>query len=125
MTRVDDGSDISAGPLTGGAVAAFARATAPWYQQSQQQIDRVGRINVGSTERTTSVAAGSILALFGLKRGGLAGLITAGIGGALIHRGATGHCYLYQALDVDTDADAQHKHGIHIEQAFLINRPAE
>ncbi len=88
-------------------------------QQSQQQV------NVGESERMISVAAGSILALFGLRRGGLAGLATSALGGGLIYRGATGHCPMYAALEVDTAEGQHHKHGIHIEQAFTINRPAE
>src|SRR5688572_1669023 len=95
------------------------------HQQSQQQLERAEQINVGDTERQVSVVGGAILALFGLHRGGLTGLATAALGGALIHRGATGHCYVSQAMGVDTVSDPQHKHGIHIEQAFLINRPAE
>jgi uncharacterized membrane protein len=61
-------------------------------------------------------------------------MIIAGIGGAMVFRGATGHCHLYGALGVDTanpaEGDVQtqvediSQRGIHVEQAFLINRPA-
>lgn len=114
MTRMNEGLDVSARGFGGGEEAV---------RQSQQQQDRA--INVGATERTASVASGAILALFGLKRGGLGGLAMTAVGGALLHRGTTGHCAINQALGIDTARDTQHKHGIHIEQAFLINRSPE
>jgi len=74
------------------------------------------------------------LALLGLGRRTLPGLITAGIGGALIYRGLTGHCSAYQALGWNTAEGEEesaasrekqiHEKGVHIAQAFLINRPA-
>src|SRR5687768_4826557 len=58
--------------------------------------------NVGGAERLASVASGSVLALLGLGRRDLTGLLIGAVGGALVYRGATGHCPLYQALDFDT-----------------------
>ena len=91
--------------------------------------------NVGNNERIVSVAAGSILALAGLSRRSLPGLITAAIGGALIYRGTSGNCPVYGALDINTaEAGSQtpqqledqlDSRGIHVEQAFLINRSPE
>src|SRR5690242_13381352 len=69
--------------------------------QPQQQV------NVGPNERVVSVASGSILALAGLTRGSLPGLLIAGIGGALIYRGATGHCHTCESLGIDTTHDGQ------------------
>ncbi|HEV2292848.1 MAG TPA: SRPBCC family protein [Tepidisphaeraceae bacterium] len=133
MTRIDQGLDISSGggsAIAGAGSGASAGAsssslTDAGQQQSQRQQDYAEQINVGSTERAASVAGGAILALFGVKRGGLAGLVTTALGGALLHRGVTGHCHLNQALGIDTTDDTQHTHGIHIEQAFLINRSPE
>jgi len=90
------------------------------------------RINVGPAERIVSAAAGSILAVLGLSRRSLPGLLAAGVGGSLIYRGASGHCHLHGALGIDTarrpgarsDEDL-HERGIHVEQAFLINRSPE
>ncbi len=59
-------------------------------------------VNVGSTERLCSSLAGGALALYGLSRMSLAGLVLAGIGGSLLYRGATGQCQLYKALGVNT-----------------------
>src|SRR4051794_12937022 len=79
--------------------------------------------NVGDTERWVSAVGGTVLALFGLSRGDLAGLALAGLGGALVYRGLSGHCTCYQALGINT-AD-QHGsatsvaagHGVKVEQA--------
>jgi uncharacterized membrane protein len=94
-----------------------------------------GETNVGTTERLVSVTAGSIAVLQGLSRGTLPGLVCAAIGGALVYRGATGHCHLYGALDINTaqpepqsEQDLREEldsRGIHVEQAFLINRSPE
>lgn len=84
-------------------------------------------VNLGDTERKVSVAAGAIVALTGLARRDLAGLLIAGVGGALVYRGLSGTCPLYQALGMNTADDAadQTRRGIHIEQAFLVNRTPE
>lgn len=104
--------------------------------KQQHEHDGDGRQNVADVERQISVAAGSALALFGVTRGNLAGLLLAGLGGALVHRGVTGRCELYNTLGVDTahprtGAGAQQavdesiEHGIEVRQAMLINKPAE
>src|SRR5690606_22229309 len=143
---------------------ASAEPTHPWTGESPAlatrrevwQDERVGAderdegwqaacdadaVNVGSGERTVSLAAGAILALLGLERRDKFGWLAAGLGGAMIYRGLTGHCHLYQALDVST-VDEQSHHllgesvmaartripaadGIHVSESFLINQPAE
>lgn len=97
-------------------------------QQQQRQI------NVSSGERAVSVAAGGVLGMLALNRGGIPGLLAAAAGAAMIHRGVTGHCHLYNTLGVDTAHPEDEHHlrqqklaeqGVHIETALLINRPAE
>lgn len=100
-------------------------------QQSQTEV------NVGSNERAVSLAAGAALSLLGLSRRSLPGLLVAGVGGAMIYRGATGHCHAYEAMGLNTADEAQqwdarqsteerlNERGIHVEQAFLINRSPE
>ncbi|HEX8324687.1 MAG TPA: SRPBCC family protein [Tepidisphaeraceae bacterium] len=90
-----------------------------------ETLPAVRATNISDGERAVSVAAGAIVALMGLKRGTLPGFIAAGVGGALIYRGVTGHCHAYQALGVSTanEDDALDEHGIHIAQSFIINRP--
>lgn len=88
--------------------------------------------NVGNGERVGSLVAGSVLALLGLRKRDLTGLVIAGFGGALVFRGSTGRCSLYQALGVDTSNDAkrpQHPkeldHGVHVSASYLINKPPD
>lgn len=95
-----------------------------------RDTDARQQINVGRSERMASVAAGSLLAMLGIKRRSMTGLLVAGVGGALAYRGVTGHCRMYEALGLDTahegEGDQQlSTHGIHVEQAFLINRSPE
>jgi uncharacterized membrane protein len=61
-----------------------------------------GAINVGDTERTMSVLAGGFVLLHGLSKLSLSTIVTAVAGGALIYRGLTGHCSVYQALESST-----------------------
>jgi len=68
---------------------------------------RLRGVNVGLTERYLSAAGGGLLALFGLARGGLAGLGLALAGGALLYRGFSGHCPLYGALGRNTAGRGQ------------------
>jgi uncharacterized membrane protein len=68
--------------------------------------------NVGDAERVISVAAGAALAVYGLDRHDVLGGLLAVVGGELIRRGASGHCLVYEALNVSTATDATH-HGFH------------
>ncbi len=97
---------------------------------SQSKTD----INVGETERWASAIGGGALALYGLSRVSVSGIVLALVGGALVHRGVTGHCNIYEATGVDT-ADTSGKnpsvsvrggHGIKVEKSVTINKsPAE
>jgi uncharacterized membrane protein len=108
----------------GGQQGRQDRSQQGWNQGRQ-------RVNVGDAERGVSVTAGAILALTGLSRRSIPGLLIGGVGAAMIHRGVTGHCYAYQSMGVDTaqdeglDEEAISERGIHVEQAFLINRSPE
>jgi uncharacterized membrane protein len=88
-------------------------------------------INIGDNERLISAAGGGALAIYGLKRGGFGGLMMTIAGGALIYRGAAGHCSLYKALSVSTAkrkglrASVKHGAGIKIEKSVTINKPLE
>jgi len=82
-----------------------ATATAPHRMRRpvlRQHPRSAPRVNVGEKERMLSVLSGGALGLFGLTRGSLGGFALAAIGGSLLYRGMTGHCSLYQALDVST-----------------------
>jgi len=58
--------------------------------------------NVGRLERYASVAGGGALIVAGAKRRDLPGLVMALLGAALLERGATGHCRMYDTLGVTT-----------------------
>ena len=59
------------------------------------------------------------------------GIAMAIAGGALIYRGAAGHCSLYKALSVSTAkrkglrASVKHGAGIKVEKSVTINKPLE
>lgn len=88
------------------------------------------RKNVGSNERWISAGAGAALALLGLSRRGLGGLLALGAGAALIHRGVTGHCHAYEALGIDSSernpaTGVPAKMGTRVEKSITINCPPE
>ena len=105
-------------------------------------------VNVSRVERWLAMVAGGALAAYGLKRRGAPGGAAAIAGAALLYRGATGHCDLYQALGVnraygrvngnafrgdgtgriadrgsDTRAQLGGHRGIHVEESVTIDRP--
>ena len=65
------------------------------------QEDVVSRVNVGRIERWVSLAAGAALAGYALKRRTTASGAAALAGAALMYRGATGHCDLYERLGIN------------------------
>ena len=62
-------------------------------------------INVGQDERLLSLIAGPALILLGLRPRGWLGVLLALIGAELVYRGATGHCHVYSALDINRASD--------------------
>jgi len=106
---------------------------------------RSPRVNVGPVERWLSVAVGGALAAYALKRRSVPGGTAALAGAALLYRGATGHCDVYQALGVnrrggygpggghgtgviadrgsDTRSQLGGNAGIHVEESVSINKP--
>jgi uncharacterized membrane protein len=89
-----------------------------------------GGVNVGPTERWLSALGGAALGAYGLSRGTWGGLGLAALGGALVWRGATGHCSLYGALGIST----AERHGpataipagegVKVEESVTIQKPA-
>jgi uncharacterized membrane protein len=128
------------------AVATGRRVDAGRFEgQPWNQADDYARVdvNVGRNERWLSILAGTVLSAYGLKRRSTAGSAAALAGAALLHRGATGHCNVYEALGVnrayghatergtgriaDRDSNTRQKlggrRGIHVEESVTINRP--
>jgi uncharacterized membrane protein len=58
-------------------------------------------VNVGDPERWLSMLGGGILALYLLRRS-LGTIVLLGGAGALLYRGLTGHCPLYQTMAIST-----------------------
>jgi uncharacterized membrane protein len=97
------------------------------------------RVNVGNVERWLSMVAGGALAAYGLRRREVPGGAAAIAGAALLYRGATGHCDVYQALGInraggdgtgviadmgsDTREQLGGSRGIHVEQAVTVMKP--
>jgi uncharacterized membrane protein len=91
-------------------------------------------INVGQTERWASAIGGGALALYGLTRGSLGGIALALAGAALVQRGYSGHCNLYEAVGFSTGGDTSLRNsenvsvpaerGTRVEKSVTINRPA-
>ena len=78
----------------------YSAAAPPHYADPRPSGSAV--VNVGDAERAASAAGGAILTAYGLKKGGLGGWLLAGIGGALLYRGSTGHCPAFAALGAST-----------------------
>ncbi|MDQ3282000.1 MAG: DUF2892 domain-containing protein [Acidobacteriota bacterium] len=98
---------------------------------AEQTISNASEKNVSEPERWVSVIFGSALAAYGLKMRSLPGIAVAAIGGALVHRGATGHCMVYDTMGVST-AEEQERNvsvpygrGVRVEKAVTINSTPE
>jgi uncharacterized membrane protein len=81
-------------------------------------------VNVGEAERWASIFGGAALIVTGLKKSGVAGLTVSALGGSLMYRGLTGHCAVYDAMQVNTTGEPSK--GLHVVKAVTINRqPAD
>jgi uncharacterized membrane protein len=99
---------------------------------AQQSSTDSSQVNVNQTERWISGLAGGALALYGLTRRTWGGAVLALVGGTLIARGSTGHCYMYDALGVNTAGETDNPlvsvpagHGIKVEKSVTVNRSPE
>src|SRR4051794_29117143 len=89
------------------------------------------KTNVGELERVVSVMGGSMLVASGIRRLSLPGLIMAGVGWAMIHRGSTGQCAVYKKLGVTTAKESMVRRAvsnplnvsIRVEQSVVVNKP--
>lgn len=79
-------------------------------------------VNVGEAERWLSLIGGGTLALIGLRRS-FGGLLLALGGGALIYRGFTGHCAVYESLDINTAS--QERRGVKAAATVTVNKPLD
>lgn len=107
--------------------------------QGESKVTQSGEgktgINVGQVERWGSAIGGGALALYGITRGSLGGIALGLLGAALIQRGYSGHCNVYEAIGYNSVGDAnlrnsenvsvQAGRGIRVEKAVTINRSPE
>ena len=96
--------------------------------------DETTQKNVGEPERWLSVVAGSAIAAYGLKMRSIPGLVLAGVGGALVWRGATGHCNVYEAMGISSAAEdgddgrqvsVPYGKGVRVEESVTIDAAPE
>ena len=118
---------------------AVASLRHEWRDDAHLDARRASRLNVGRVERWLSMVAGGALAAYAFKRRSVPGGTAALAGAALLYRGATGHCDVYQALGVnrvrghgtgvmaDRGSDTRQQlgggAGVHAEESVTINRP--
>jgi uncharacterized membrane protein len=89
--------------------------------------------NVSNPERWVSIVAGTAVAAYGLARRSISGLAVAGFGSALVWRGATGHCSVYEALGLSTHNESEdgrqvsvpYGRGIRVEKSVTVNAPPD
>src|SRR5690348_15839936 len=77
-------------------------------QNVQQSSGGIGTININTWERWGSIIGGSGLTIAGVvlslsqRKWSIGGIALMLSGGALIFRGASGHSFIYQGLDIST-----------------------
>jgi len=113
----------------------------PFHWQEDRDIN--SQVNVGRVERWMSLVAGAALAAYAIRRRTPASGAGAIAGAALMYRGATGHCDVYQRLGInraehhafergtgmiaDRHSDTRRKlgggRGTHVVEAVTVRRP--
>ena len=87
--------------------------------------------NISDPERWISVIGGSAIAAYGLKMRSIPGLVLSAVGGALVWRGATGHCNVYESLGISTaeegdrNVSVPYGRGVRVEKSVTINASPE
>lgn len=104
---------------------------------SRQGSGQDAGVNVGEVERWASAIGGGALAVYGVTRlvsgRSLGGAVLALVGGALVYRGTTGHCNVYQAAGINTAGTGTDNpvvsvpadRGIRVEKSITINKSPE
>lgn len=103
-------------------MAASTVDTAPSTPQTGSDM------NVGRMERFGSIALGAALLAYGLGRRRASGVAQAAAGAALLYRGATGHCPVYERMgvstaDTDTRSALSGPRGFHVHESIRIELP--
>lgn len=90
--------------------------------------ENIPRRNVSNSERAVSTIGGAIIALYGLGKRNAATPYLLFLGGALIARGVSGQCKLYDRLGIDTSRGygkpgVRGNKGIRMEKSIEVNIP--
>ncbi|GAC1390309.1 MAG: hypothetical protein NVS4B11_05110 [Ktedonobacteraceae bacterium] len=119
---------------------ASAQSTIKSYQNTYAQDDQnIATCNVGQVERWLSGASGGVLAAYGIFRHDWLGAGLAVVGSALFYRGASGHSFVYQAMNISTAEQQPNfapgipktvsripgKRGVRVQRSMTINRSAQ
>jgi len=88
--------------------------------------------NLSQPERVISMIGGGTLVAYGPQKKSWSGLGLAARGGAIIYRGATGHCDIYQTLGVNTvrrrrgnNVSVPYELGVRVDKTITIGKPPE
>lgn len=102
------------------------------YRTNKQDMDwteEQAHQNVRDEERTLSGLVGGALLVVGLFRKSWGGALLALAGAALLQRGVTGHCMLYQALNTNSNELGRRKirtgSAIKLQKSIRIDLPPE
>ncbi len=97
-----------------------------------EQVFSKAEKNINDPERWVSVVVGSALAAYGLKMRSIGGLVLGAIGGTLVWRGATGHCFVYDGLGISSapegngsNVSVPYGKGVRVEKSVTINASPE
>ncbi len=99
-------------------------AQTPEVDELRRDLSR----NVADVERVASVLGGAAMLGLGLRQRSFGGILLALLGGTLIHRGATGHCKMYEAMGVNSrqlkdGTGVPDNQGTKVVKAIMIARP--
>ncbi len=103
------------------------------WDEERASSDR-GRRNVGEVERMMSALAGGALLAAGLPRRSWTGAGLSVLGAALLHRGLSGYCAVFEAMGVNTHTGepltnrlgrrkVPSGHAVKVRQSIRIDRP--
>lgn len=87
--------------------------------------------NINDPERWVSVIFGSALAAYGLRKRSIGGIVLSVLGGALVWRGATAHCMIYEAMGIttaeeqDRNVSVPYGRGVGVEEAVTVRAAPE
>jgi uncharacterized membrane protein len=105
--------------------------TSARFGRGNERSLRHSRNNVGATEGWLSLIIGGGLLLYGVTQRSRNGFLPLVAAGALIYRGATGHCAIYELAGIDTSESKRpgvsvpHREGIKVQRSILVNKSPE